>query len=156
MLLTRSLRRKILAAVLTVAAIVLLYEATVHDSRSAAASDTAGPAAGNRVAFVATAYCRGLTTASGVTVQAGIAAADPGLLPEGSVVQVDEAPENHGGIYTVLDTGPKVQGHHVDLYMWNCTEARQFGRRPVKLTVLRLGWNPKNTAPAMKSARKTE
>ena len=154
MLPSRSLRRKILAALLTSATVVLLYEATVYDSRGAGAVRAAGPGAGRQVEFVATAYCRGLTTASGVTVQAGIAAADPRLLPEGSVVQVDNAPEGHGGIYTVLDTGPKVQGKHVDLYMWNCTEARQFGRRPVQLTVLRLGWNPKNTAPELRPTRK--
>jgi 3D (Asp-Asp-Asp) domain-containing protein len=152
--LSRSLRRKVLAVLLTGAAVGLLYRATIYDSLRSATARLAGQGGGSRVEFVATAYCRGLTTASGVTVQSGIAAADPGLLPEGSVVQLDEAPEGHGGIYTVLDTGPKVQGRHVDLYMWNCTEARQFGRRPVKLTVLRLGWNPKNTAPAMKAARK--
>ena len=154
MFISRSLRRKILAALLTGATMVLLYEATVYDSRDAAGSLAGGPGAGRRVEFVATAYCRGLTTASGVTVQAGIAAADPTLLPEGSVVQVDNAPDGHGGIYTVLDTGPKVQGHHVDLYMWNCTEAREFGRRPVALTVLRLGWNPRNTAPQLRATRK--
>jgi 3D (Asp-Asp-Asp) domain-containing protein len=86
-----------------------------------------------------------------------LAAADPDMLPEGSVVQVEGAPEKHSGIYTVLDTGPKVQGRHVDLYMWSCTEARAFGRRPVKLTVLRLGWSPKDTAPtASPQAKKGE
>ena len=28
-----------------------------------------------------------------------------------------------------MDTGPKVQGRHVDLYMWSCYEALAFGRR---------------------------
>ncbi|HWB18556.1 MAG TPA: 3D domain-containing protein, partial [Vicinamibacterales bacterium] len=55
----------------------------------------------------------------------------------------------HEGIYTVLDTGPKVQGRHLDLYMWSCYEALDFGRRPVHLTVLRLGWSPTNSAPGM-------
>jgi len=146
MLLSQSIRRKLLATLLMGVGFVLIYDATVMDSRADGATRPK-PAAGSRVEFVATAYCRGQTTASGVTVQAGIAAADPDLLPEGSVVQVEGAPEGHGGIYTVLDTGPKVQGRHVDLYMWSCTEARHFGRRPVRLSVLRLGWSPKNSAP---------
>ena len=32
--------------------------------------------------------------------------------------------------------------------MWSCHEALKFGRRPVRLTVLRLGWNPKATTPS--------
>ncbi len=31
--------------------------------------------------------------------------------------------------------------------MWSCHEALAFGRQPVRLTVLRLGWNPRATAP---------
>ena len=44
--------------------------------------------------------------------------------------------------------GPSVQGRHVDVYMWSCNEALQFGRQPIHLTVLRLGWNPRATAPS--------
>jgi hypothetical protein len=32
--------------------------------------------------------------------------------------------------------------------MWSCNEALQFGRRPIHLTVLRLGWNPRATTPS--------
>ena len=46
-----------------------------------------------------------------------------------------------------MDTGPDVQGRHLDLYMWSCNEALRFGRTPVRITVLRLGWNPATTAP---------
>jgi 3D (Asp-Asp-Asp) domain-containing protein len=114
LLLSRSLRRKLLATVLSAIAFLLLYQATVHDSRNAAsASESAAyvaPQPGARMTFQATAYCKGLTTASGVNVRAGIAAADPKVLPIGSVVQVSGVPEAHRGIYTVLDTGPEVQG----------------------------------------------
>ena len=37
----------------------------------------------------------------------------------------------------------------VDLYLWSCKEALQFGRRKVRLTVLRLGWSPENSIPGM-------
>jgi 3D (Asp-Asp-Asp) domain-containing protein len=150
MFLSRSLRRKLLATALTAVGFAFVYEATVIDSRSVTAVRAATPAAGSRVDFVATAYCKGQTTASGVNVQSGIAAGDPSLLPEGSVVQVEGVPDRYQGIYTVLDTGPKVRGRHVDLYMWSCNEALAFGSRTVKLTVLRLGWQPKNSAPGGK------
>src|SRR5439155_1652688 len=70
-----------------------LYEATTLDSRYAARQatlreTTALPAPGVRLAFSATAYCKGVTTASGVAAQSGVAAADPELLPGGSVVEV--------------------------------------------------------------------
>ena len=46
-----------------------------------------------------------------------------------------------------MDTGPAVQGRLIDIYMWSCYEALDFGRMPIQLTVLRLGWNPKATTP---------
>ena len=64
-----------------------------------------------------------------MAVKSGMVAADPQLLPLGSVVRMDGGPEAYQGIYTVLDTGPNVQGRHVDLYMWSCHEALAFGRR---------------------------
>ena len=103
---------------------------------------------GSRLAFSASAYCKGLVTASGVAVQSGVAAADPELLPVGSVIEIDSLPQKYNGIYTVMDTGPAVQGRLLDLYMWSCNEALQFGRKPIHLTVLRLGWNPRATTPS--------
>jgi 3D (Asp-Asp-Asp) domain-containing protein len=152
---SRSLRRKLLATALTVAGFVLMYEATVIDSRGATRPllpNAEGPLkAGSTTDFIATAYCKGLITKSGVGVQAGIAAADPTLLPVGSVVQIEDGvQERHRGIYTVMDTGGKVLGKHVDLYMWSCNEAINFGRRNITLTVLRLGWSPRDSAPGMR------
>ena len=92
-------------------------------------------------------------TAAGAAPRNGIAAADPDLLPLGSVVEIDGLPGSYNGIYTVMDTGPAVQGRHVDLYMWSCNEALQFGRRPIHLTVLRLGWSPRQTTPATAEGR---
>ena len=36
----------------------------------------------------------------------------------------------------------------IDIYMWSCYEALDFGRMPVKLTIMRLGWNPEATSPS--------
>ena len=132
---------------------VSFYEVTALDSKYVARLATlqdmwALPAPGARVSFSATAYCKGIVTASGVPVQSGIAAADPQLLPVGTVVEIESLPQKYNGIYTIMDTGPAVQGRHVDVYMWSCIEALQFGRRPIRLTVLRLGWNPKATTPS--------
>src|SRR5262249_34531508 len=113
---------------------------------------TAKPAPGLRLKFAATAYCKGTTTASGTTVQTGIAAADPDLLPVGSVIQVDSLGTRYNGIYTILDTGPSVQGRHLAFYMWSCKEALAIGSKKVAINVLRLGWNPRASTPtAIKS-----
>ena len=50
---------------------------------------------------------------------------------------------------TVMDTGPAVQGRHIDIYIWNCNEALALGRRSVSINVLRLGWNPKASTPGL-------
>jgi 3D (Asp-Asp-Asp) domain-containing protein len=155
MLLSRSLGRKIVATGIAAVAFAFLYESTILDSRYAARQaelreSTASPAPGARLRFTATAYCRGTTTTSGVNVRNGIAAADPDLLPVGSVIQVDRLGDRYNGIYTVMDTGPAVQGRHIDIYMWNCDEARyEFGKRTAGLTVLRLGWNPRASTPSL-------
>ena len=154
MLISRSLGRKLVVTATAAASFVFLYEATVIDSIIAPQTVEASlvsptPSPGERIGFTATAYCKGTTTASGVNVRTGIAAADPDLLPVGSVVQVDRLGDRYNGIYTIMDTGPAVQGRHIDIYMWSCNEALALGRREATVTVLRLGWNPKATAPSL-------
>jgi 3D (Asp-Asp-Asp) domain-containing protein len=155
MFLSRSTGRKLVATMVAALSFALLHEVTALDSRFAARreelrQETAAPSAGARLRFTATAYCKGTTTASGVNVRTGIAAADPDMLPVGSVIQIDNLADKYNGIYTVMDTGPKVQGRHIDVYMWSCNEALQFGRRKMEVTVLRLGWNPKDSGPDLK------
>ena len=152
MLISRSLSWKAVATVGAAVGFVFVYETTVPDSRYAAQSselaESAPPQPGARLRFTATAYCKGQTTASGVSVRTGIAAADPALLPVGTVVRLDTPDSKLDGIWTIMDTGPAVQGRTVDLYMWSCHEALRFGRRSIQLEVLRLGWNPQNSQPA--------
>ncbi len=151
MTLAHSARGKVLVGALAAFGMFLIYEAAIFDPRGityAGAGILTRP--GERTEFTATAYCKGQTTASGVRVKSGMAAADPELLPLGSVIAVDGVAERLRGIYTVLDTGPKIKGRRLDLYMWSCHEALEFGRRPIEVTVLRLGWSPKNTAPSLK------
>jgi 3D (Asp-Asp-Asp) domain-containing protein len=146
-LLSRSSRRKIVVTCGGIVGFWLLHEVTIIDSRYAAEQaqileETTMPAPGLRLRFKATAYCKGETTASGAAVRTGIAASDPAILPVGSVVQVDLSDAKYSGIYTIMDTGPAVQGRMIDIYMWSCHEALRFGQRDVQVRVLRLGWNP--------------
>jgi len=152
MILSGRFWRQTFVAVVVSGVFASLYEVTALDSKYAARNavlreSTALPSPGARLAFSATAYCKGLTTTAGVAVQAGIAAADPELLPVGSVIEIDTDLPKYNGIYSVLDTGPAVQGRQIDVYMWSCYEALAFGRRPIHLNVMRLGWNPKATTP---------
>jgi 3D (Asp-Asp-Asp) domain-containing protein len=95
--------------------------------------ETLGPAA----SFQATAYAlRGLT-ASGIYVRRGVIAADPRVIPIGSVVQL--VTPGYSGIYTVQDTGRLIKGKIVDVWLPSNREARVFGRRQIKLHVLRWG-----------------
>jgi hypothetical protein len=48
-----------------------------------------------------------------------------------------------------MDTGPEVKGRELDLYIWSCHEALRFGRKPVQVTVLRLGWDPQASSPTL-------
>jgi 3D (Asp-Asp-Asp) domain-containing protein len=153
-LISRSVWRKLLATLVVVTGFVLLSQTTMLDSRFALGlrpppGHEMPPATGAHLRFSATAYCKGTTTASGVNVRSGIAAADPDLLPVGSVIQVDAPGGRNDGVYTIMDTGPKVQGRHLDLYMWSCHEALAFGRTSVSVNVLRLGWNPRASTPRL-------
>src|SRR4051812_16234968 len=151
MYLSRSSGRKALVTMVGVIALVPLYESHSLDSWRLTGSPepvelSARPSPGARLNFSVTGYCKGTTTASGANVKTGMAASDPKVLPVGSIIQVDRLDDRHNGVYTIMDTGPEVQGRELDLYMWNCTEALALGRREADVTVVRLGWNPRATS----------
>jgi 3D (Asp-Asp-Asp) domain-containing protein len=100
---------------------------------------------GEAKSFEATAYAlRGLTK-SGIYVRRGVIAADPRVLPLGSVIQLKAG--KYSGVYSVQDTGRLVKGKIVDLWVPSYDEAIQFGRRNVKLHVLRWGPARKQITP---------
>lgn len=151
---SHSLWRKLVVTLIVAVGFVLLYQATILDSKYAARQallreEQAEPGPGTRLRFTASAYCRGEVTASGVAVHTGIAAADPDLLPTGSVVQIEKLDPKYNGVYTIMDTGPVVKGRRIDIYTWNCDEAVRFGMRRVQLFVLRLGWNPRASGASL-------
>jgi len=94
------------------------------------------PAEPALVDFVATAYAINGRTASGVRAQPGVVAADPAVLPLGTRIRVHDAGA-YSGEYTVADTGTKVKGRRIDIFVRDRREARSFGQKRVR--VERLG-----------------
>jgi 3D (Asp-Asp-Asp) domain-containing protein len=96
---------------------------------------------GDPSVFDATAYSLYGVTRSGAYVRRGVIAADPRVIPLGSVVQISAG--KYSGVYTVLDTGRLIKGKIVDLWMPSYREAINFGRQQVKVRVLRRGYKRK-------------
>lgn len=68
----------------------------------------------------------------------GTVAADRKVLPLNSRIRIYGA-GRYSGDYIVEDTGGKVDGHHIDVYMPSQAEAKKFGRQRVKVVVLKYG-----------------
>lgn len=90
--------------------------------------------------FEVTAYSRRSEegTADGITflglpVDVGIAAADPNVIPLGSVIWV----EGYGYAF-VADIGGKIKGKRVDVFIPNVSEALRFGRAMRKIKIIAL------------------
>ena len=92
---------------------------------------------GSPMTFHATAYALKGRTRNGTNVRRGVVAADPRVLPLGSVVQIKAG--KYTGVYTVHDTGGRIKGNIIDVWVPSNHEARQFGRKKVQLSVLKLG-----------------
>ena len=94
----------------------------------------AAGAVANKGSFTATAYCLKGRTAMGHGVRRGIIAADPRVLRLGSRVNLGGGA--YSGQYLVSDTGGRIKGRRIDIWVPSCAEARRFGRRTVSLGVL--------------------
>jgi 3D (Asp-Asp-Asp) domain-containing protein len=88
--------------------------------------------------FTATAFSTEGTGASGKWSHPGTVAADRDVLPLNSRIRIYGA-GRYSGEYTVEDTGNKVDGHHIDVYIPSRAEAKKFGRQRVKVVVLKYG-----------------
>lgn len=87
--------------------------------------------------YVATAYCTRGTTASGDQTRQRIVAADPRVLPLDSKIRIVNA-GRYSGEYTVADTGRKIRGRKIDIFIPNVRAAKRFGKRPVQVKVIKL------------------
>ncbi len=130
-------------------ALLMLASGCAHAPlRPVQTSPGAPAAAGGAVVpfrFTITAYCTAGRTAAGTATKTGVAAAAPDILPLGSVIRLEGLEERYDGVYTVMDTGQKVVGRRLDLYIQSCAEAVRFGRQAGEVSILRLGWNPHAT-----------
>ena len=124
--------------------------ATVKDKDTAATASTktVNSTEANRApltkpqAYTAFSYslcCRG---ASGLGVRRGTIAADPRILPYGTRVYLTGAGA-YDGEYLVTDAGTAIKGNKIDVWVPTIQEARRFGRKNVKLTVLSYGGKKK-------------
>lgn len=96
------------------------------------------PAPAQAVPFTATAYtATGHLTASGTVPHDGVVAADPSVLPLGSRIRVHSAGQSRE--YVVRDTGGKIRGRRIDIYMPARQQAKRFGKRSVKVEVIQYG-----------------
>lgn len=93
--------------------------------------------------FTATAFSNTGLSVKGNITKPGTAAADPSVIPLGSKVRVTGAGA-YSGEYTVTDTGTKVAGRMIDLYIPDAAAAKAFGKQPVKVEILKAGDNVKN------------
>ena len=105
--------------------------AGLHPPNKAASK---GPARGS--SFRATAYCTGRVTASGTAPTEKTVAADPAVLPLGSRIRLTGLDKRYDGVYVVRDTGARVRGRRIDLYIRDCHEAVRFGRRSARVSIL--------------------
>ena len=86
--------------------------------------------------MVATAYCDHGTTKSGAPARDGVVAADLRRLPLGTRLQIVAPGRPYAGLYTVMDTGSKIKGRNLDIFMPSCARARRFGKRLVQVQIL--------------------
>ncbi|OPJ55067.1 3D domain-containing protein [Alkalithermobacter paradoxus] len=71
-------------------------------------------------------------TSMGTRVRHGVIAVDPKVIPLGSSVYIESM-----GIYRAEDTGGAIKGNKIDIYMDDLSRARKFGRRNLKIYVLK-------------------
>ena len=87
--------------------------------------------------FVATAYSvSGETKSQTITQEGRTVAADPDVLPIGTVIEIRNAGP-YSGQYVVQDTGEKIVGRKIDIYIARTREAMKFGKRRVAVRVLK-------------------
>ena len=82
---------------------------------------------GDPVPVVLTAYCLSGTTRRGRYVRSGIVAADPRYFPLSRYIEVYVG-DQYFGRFLVDDTGSRIRGPRLDVWMPTCREARLFGR----------------------------
>lgn len=128
-----------------------MADRSIKPERSSAMLTNPSPEISSGERFDATAYCLSGTTTTGDETRPGLVAADPEVIPLGSVIYVDSPLK--GGIYQVLDTGDLIKGKIIDIFIPSYERCKTFGRRMVKVTVLRYGFDGKSEETPNQNSR---
>ena len=64
-------------------------------------------------------------------------AVDPNVIPLGSVVYIESDSPLVGGFYVAEDIGSAIKGNRIDIFMSDKNKCFEFGKRNVKVTVLK-------------------
>jgi 3D (Asp-Asp-Asp) domain-containing protein len=97
--------------------------------------------------YLATAYDETGITASGLYTHRHIVAADPDVLPIGTIIRISHA-GSYSGEYVVGDTGRKIVGRRLDIYIPSLAACKEFGVRHVFVRVVSVGGNTHRSAQA--------
>jgi 3D (Asp-Asp-Asp) domain-containing protein len=117
----------------------LILAAALTSANAASAATAEAEEGVSSTPMVATAYCDRGPTKSGVLAQPGVVAADIRHLPLGTRVHVETPGQPYAGVYTVLDTGSKIKGRKLDIFISSCSRAKRFGKRLVHVRILKVG-----------------
>ncbi|MGI9074861.1 MAG: 3D domain-containing protein [Bryobacteraceae bacterium] len=105
--------------------------------------------------YVATAYAQEGVTASGEYTHRHVVAADPDILPFGTRIKITRA-GRYSGEYVVADTGGKIQGRKLDIFLPSEAVCRKFGKRKVNVKVIQVGDGTKATTKQADHAVKAD
>ena len=105
--------------------------------------------------YTATAYAQHGTTASGEYAHRHVVAADPAILPIGTRLKIGHAGP-YSGEYVVADTGSKIEGRKLDIYLPSASACRKFGVKRVNVTVIELGNGTRQAAKQADEAVKQD
>ena len=77
-------------------------------------------------------------TASGMKAGPGVVAVDPKVIPLGTKLYIESMDSTKDYGYAVAgDTGGAIKGNRIDLFFFSSSDVRRFGRRNVRVKVLK-------------------
>lgn len=88
------------------------------------------PAAGTRMTVSSTGYCLRGRTATGIPTGWGVVAVDPAVIPLGTRMTIPGYGEG-----VAADTGSAVRGAMIDVWFPECSQALEWGRKVVTITI---------------------
>jgi 3D (Asp-Asp-Asp) domain-containing protein len=105
---------------------IMLDGAVVRGAKQGWYRLASGPRYGDPVPVLLTSYCLSGTTRRGRYVRPGIVAADPKYFPLSRYIELYVGKKYYGR-FLVDDTGRKIRGGHLDIWLSSCKDAKRFG-----------------------------